>query len=32
VKVAVLMARRNLGAQKAVELLERHRGSLRAAL
>lgn len=32
VKVAVVIARRNVGAQEAVALLERHRGSLRAAL
>ncbi|HEY1975019.1 MAG TPA: N-acetylmuramic acid 6-phosphate etherase [Candidatus Baltobacteraceae bacterium] len=32
VKVAAIIGRRNVGAQEAVALLERHRGSLRAAL
>jgi N-acetylmuramic acid 6-phosphate etherase len=32
VKVAAVIARRNVGAQEAIALLERHRGSLRAVL
>ncbi len=32
VKVAVVIARRNVGAEEAIALLERHRGSLRAVL